>query len=36
LLEVHDAVRRLAGSVGLVQISPNEHRIRIGFALVAP
>jgi signal transduction histidine kinase len=36
LLEVQDAVRRLAGNVGLVQISPNEYRIRIVFALVTP
>lgn len=31
LLEVQDAVRRLSGSVGLVQVAPEEYRVQIIF-----
>jgi sensor histidine kinase regulating citrate/malate metabolism len=31
LLEVQDAVRRLSGSVGLVEVTPDEYRVQITF-----
>jgi signal transduction histidine kinase len=31
LLEVQDAVRRLSGAVGLVQVTPGEYRVQINF-----
>jgi signal transduction histidine kinase len=34
LLEVQDAARRMAGTVDMIQISPNEYRIRLCFPLV--
>jgi signal transduction histidine kinase len=33
LLEVQDAVRRLSGSVGLVEVAPDEYRVQITFPM---